>query len=179
VSLTKKHAEGILLAVLLLGLAAGYLSYSGQRSRRSSALTASGAYLRISAMDIIRMVDRWEKTQGTKYEPGGRNIFTMGIASAGTRRKPITPSPVRYYGPFEQKPVLPMVFFGYGAVPIGGQLQGFLKDKDGESVHIVSEGDLVLNHFRILHIGNERLDFEDTATGQKGSLNLEMAQTSS
>ena len=40
-------------------------------------------------------------------------------------------------------------------------------------MHIVSEGDLLLNHIRILHIGNEKLDFEDINTGQKGSKTLE------
>jgi len=40
-------------------------------------------------------------------------------------------------------------------------------------LYIVSEGDVVLNHIRILHIGNDRIDFEDTITGQRGSKNLE------
>jgi len=34
---------------------------------------------------------------------------------------------------------------------------------------------VVLNHYRILHIGNERIDFEDTTTGLKGSRNMEAA----
>jgi hypothetical protein len=48
------------------------------------------------------------------------------------------------------------------------------EEPPGEEVHIVSEGDVVLNHIRILHIGNERIDFEDTITGQRGSKNLEV-----
>ena len=68
-----------------------------------------------------------------------------------------------------------MVFFGYGMLPAGGARQAFLKEQSGDEVHIVSEGDVVLNHIRILHIGNERIDFEDTVTGQKGSKNLETA----
>jgi hypothetical protein len=48
------------------------------------------------------------------------------------------------------------------------------EEPPGEEVHIVSEGDVVLNHIRILHIGNERIDFEDTTTGQRGSKNLEV-----
>ncbi len=71
--------------------------------------------------------------------------------------------------------VLPMVFFGYGMLPAGGARQAFLKeDPPGDEVHIVSEGDVVLNHIRILRIGNERIDFEDTITGQRGSKNLEV-----
>ena len=66
-----------------------------------------------------------------------------------------------------------MVFFGYGMLPAGGPRQAFLKEDQGDEVHIVSEGDVVLNHIRILHIGNDKIEFEDTTTGQKGSKNLE------
>jgi hypothetical protein len=90
---------------------------------------------------------------------------------------PVKP-PFRNYGPQPPAPPppadLPMVFFGYGMLPAGGARQAFLKDQSGDDVHIVSEGDVVLNHIRILHIGNDRIDFEDTSTGQKGSKNLEI-----
>jgi hypothetical protein len=68
-----------------------------------------------------------------------------------------------------------MVFFGYGMLPAGGAREAFLKEEQGDAVFIVSEGDVVLNHIRILHIGNDKIDFEDTNTGQKGSKNLEAA----
>jgi hypothetical protein len=69
---------------------------------------------------------------------------------------------------------LPMIFFGYGMLPAGGPRQAFLKEQTSDDVHIVSEGDLLLNHIKILHIGNERIEFEDINTGQKGSKNLEV-----
>jgi len=70
--------------------------------------------------------------------------------------------------------VLPMVFFGYGMLPAGGARQAFLKDQQGDEVHIVNEGDVLLNHFRILHIGNDKIEYEDTLTGLKNSNNLEV-----
>jgi hypothetical protein len=45
--------------------------------------------------------------------------------------------------------------------------------QDGEEVRIVEEGETVLNHIRITHIGNDRIEFVDTLTGQHGSNNLE------
>jgi len=68
---------------------------------------------------------------------------------------------------------LPMKFFGYGNLPSGGPRRAFLLD--GEEVHIVGEGEVVLNHIRITHIGNERIEFIDTITGQPGSNQLEFA----
>ena len=44
----------------------------------------------------------------------------------------------------------------------------------GEEVRIVGEGEVVQNHIRITHIGNDRIEFEDLNTGQYGSNALEM-----
>ena len=65
-----------------------------------------------------------------------------------------------------------MKFFGYGTLPSGGYRQAFLLD--GDEVRIVSEGDTIQNHIRIVHIGNDRIEFEDTNTGLRNSAVLEM-----
>jgi len=65
-----------------------------------------------------------------------------------------------------------MKFFGYGTLPSGGRRQAFLLD--GDEVKIVSEGDTIQNHIRIVHIGNDRIEFEDTNTGMRNSVVLEM-----
>ena len=46
---------------------------------------------------------------------------------------------------------------------------------DGDEVHIVGEGDTVLNTIRITHIGNDRIEYEDVNTGMKNSSAMEMA----
>lgn len=69
-------------------------------------------------------------------------------------------------------PTLEMKFFGYGNMQSKGPRQAFLQD--GEEVHIVSEGDTILNHLRITHIGNDHIEFEDINTGKKNSKTLEM-----
>jgi hypothetical protein len=66
---------------------------------------------------------------------------------------------------------LPMKFFGYGSLPSNGPRLAFLLD--GEEVRIVQEGETVLSHIRITHIGNDRIEFVDTLTGQHGSNSLE------
>jgi len=69
-------------------------------------------------------------------------------------------------------PVLNMKFFGLGTLPSSGPRRAFLQD--GDDVFIVGEGDTVRNHIRITHIGNDRIEFEDTGTGAKSSAPLEM-----
>ncbi len=69
-----------------------------------------------------------------------------------------------------------MKFFGYGNLPSGGPRRAFLLD--GEDVLIVGEGETVQNHIRILHIGNESIEFEDTNTHQRGSNPIEASPSS-
>jgi hypothetical protein len=64
-----------------------------------------------------------------------------------------------------------MKFFGYGTVPNGTSKRAFLSD--GEEPLIVGEGDTLLGRFRILRIGNDRLEFEEISTGRRNSINLD------
>ncbi|HKM66452.1 MAG TPA: hypothetical protein VJX70_04735 [Candidatus Acidoferrum sp.] len=176
----KQQKELMVLAVLVVIAGSLWYFYFGRRAAPSTGISASGEYTLINAQDYALIFKGLKKTQGTEYKSTGRNIFVMGampVAEAAMQAGPVK-MPFMNYGPQVPAPPppadLPMVFFGYGMLPAGGPRQAFLKDQAGDDVHIVSEGDVVLNHIRILHIGNDRIDFEDTTTGQKGSKNLEM-----
>ena len=64
-----------------------------------------------------------------------------------------------------------MKFFGYGTVPNSLSRRAFFTD--GEDVYIVGEGEVLLNRFRILRIGNASLEYEDITTGLRGTAILE------
>jgi hypothetical protein len=66
---------------------------------------------------------------------------------------------------------LPVKFFGYGTVPNGSGRRAFFTD--GEDIYIVAEGELLLNRFRILKIGNANLEYEEVSSGLRGTANLE------
>ncbi len=175
----KQQKELIALAVLVLIAGSIWYFHLGRSTTPSPGFSTSH-YSPINALDYIVIINGLAKAQGTEYKSAGRNIFVMGAlpveaAKQGLPKKVF----VVYNQPQPPGPpppaVLPMVFFGYGMLPAGGARQAFLKeDPPGDEVHIVSEGDVVLNHIRILRIGNERIDFEDTITGQRGSKNLEV-----
>jgi len=175
---TRQQKELIALAVLVLVAASVWYFHLGRAATPNSGNSATN-YSPINAQDYIIIINGLAKAQGTEYKSAGRNIFVMGampveMAKQGPVKKPFVPQ-----GPQPPAPPppaqLPMVFFGYGMLPAGGARQAFLKEEPGEAIYIVSEGDVVLNHIRILHIGNDRIDFEDTVTGQRGSKNLEVA----
>ena len=175
---TRRQKELIALAALVVVALAIWYSRLGRPAATNSGFAASN-YTQINAQDYGRILVDLTKAQGTEYKSAGRNIFVMGAMPVEVAQQAPVKKPFPIYGPQPPAPPpppqLPMVFFGYGMLPAGGARQAFLKEEQGDEVHIVSEGDVVLNHIRILHIGNDRIDFEDTTTGQKGSKSLEVA----
>jgi hypothetical protein len=175
---TKQKKELIALAVLVAVAALIWYRHLGPEGTPNTG-RAGVNYSPINAQDYNPIISGLAKARGTEYKSAGRNIFVMGAEAVQVAKQGPIKEPYRNQGPQPPPPPppaqLPMVFFGYGMLPVGGARQAFLKEESGDEVHIVSEGDVVLNHIRILHIGNDRIDFEDTNTGQKGSKNLEAA----
>jgi hypothetical protein len=173
---TKQRNQRITLAVLLVIAAMVWYFGFGRSGTGNTKLSAAEHYQPINAQDYGVVFSKLGQTQKTEYKSNGRNIFTMTAAPAATQgatqvvkaaRTPTGPMPP----PPPPPATLPMKFFGYGSLPSNGPRLAFLMD--GEEVRIVAEGETVLNHIRITHIGNDRIEFVDTMTGQHGSNNLE------
>jgi len=171
---TRQRNQWIILAVLVLIAAMVWYFGFGSSGRGNTKLSAAENYQPINAQDYGVVFIQLGRTQKTEYKSNGRNIFTMmavPVAQAAVQMKAARPR----VGPMPPPPpppaTLPMKFFGYGSLPSNGPRLAFLLD--GEDVRIVQEGETVLNHIRITHIGNDRIEFVDTVTGQHGSNNLE------
>jgi Tfp pilus assembly protein PilP len=67
---------------------------------------------------------------------------------------------------------LPAKFFGFGTIPNGTARVAFLSGGEGD-VYVVKEGELFMNRFRINKIGNNSLEYEEVATGLRGTAPLE------
>jgi hypothetical protein len=174
---TKQQKELAVLITLVVVAALLWFFYYGQRANQGASFAANGVYTPINAQDYSHIITDLTKTQNTEYKSNGRNIFVSAPIPVEQAKAGPVKDPYRNRGPLPPPPPppadLPMKFFGYGALPAGGPRQAFLQDANGDDVHIVSEGEIVLNHIRILHIGNDKIEFEDTATGQKGSKAME------
>jgi hypothetical protein len=176
---TKELRERVLLGVLVAVALIVWYFYFGRSKVAGNGVTAAGSYTPIDAEDYSIIFKEMGESQSTVYKPSGRNIFIAGpvvpVASTSTvvakAVKPPPDLPTVHAPPEPPPPVLTMKFFGYGALPTSGPRRAFLLD--GEDIHIVQEGDVVQNHIRITHIGNDRIEYEDTVTGKKNSTNLE------
>jgi len=178
---TKQQTERIVLAALLVVAALTWYFYFGKSNVVTGGVATAEAYKPIDAQDYSIIFKEMGESQSTVYKPSGRNIFVPGAAPAPQQTagpaevkevKPTHPFVGPQKPPEPPPPVLSMKFFGYGALPTGGPRRAFLQD--GEDIRIVQEGDTVQNHIRITHIGNDRIEYEDTVTGKKNSTNLEM-----
>ena len=172
--------------LLVLALIAGLVWYRFfGASATVSNLFSARSYEMMNVVDYQKPIEQLDKTRATEYKPSGRNIFVAQAAAstqvAGTAPEKPKEAP-RICCTLPQKepppplPVLAMKFFGVGVLPSGGARRAFLQDGDSAApvVVIVAEGDIVKNHIRITHIGNDRIEFEDVNTGAKNSENLEM-----
>jgi hypothetical protein len=117
-------------------------------------------------------VDRARKTE---YKSAGRNIFSRELPPPPVKEpgKKVRPEPQLPPPPPPPPTVspLPVKFYGFGTVPNGTVRLAFFTN--GEDIYVVAEGELLLNRFRILRIGNTNLEYEEVSTGLRGTANLE------
>ena len=119
--------------------------------------------------------DGVEKARKTEYKSSGRNIFS--------RELPPPPVPPRHIDAVPSVPKvdlppppptvapLPAKFFGFGTIPNGTAKVAFLSGAEGD-IYVLKEGELLLNRFRILRIGNTSLEYEEVSTGLRGTAPL-------
>ncbi|HKM80753.1 MAG TPA: hypothetical protein VJY15_07305 [Candidatus Acidoferrum sp.] len=177
-ALTKQQKQLVLLAALMLIAALVWYVYFGRKqSAPEGAAFRADSYTPINAQDFSIIFKQRGNAQKTEYRPSGRNPFVVSalpvvaaVTAPKSAEKPRWPD---YTVPREVivPPQLPWKFFGFGNLPSSGVREAFLLE--GEDVHIVGEGEVVLNHIRIVHIGNEKIEYEDTNTGARNSNQLE------
>jgi hypothetical protein len=175
----EKNKLAVLVGLLVLAGIVWYWSSSDHSAMTSSAASvAAFSYKPLGIENPELQRARLEASRKTEYKTSGRDLFT-GFAppppepekkpAPGASETLITPPP-------PPPPALPasMKFFGYGTVPNGTARRAFLAD--GDEIYIVGEGDTLLGKYRVVKIGNANLDFEEIATGRRGSANLSEEQ---
>jgi hypothetical protein len=168
----------IVILVLLLVIAGNIWYWSFFREKTAApagAVSVAENYQLLSVENPQLHKDRLESARRTEYKSNGRNIFSSIPPPPPEPPHPIKPE---QQGPKQDPPPpiprvspLPVKFFGYGTVPNGTARRAFFTD--GEDVYIVSEGEVLLNRFRIIKVGNASLDYEEVSSGLRGTANLE------
>jgi len=126
----------------------------------------------LAAMDPTLRLDLLEKSRQVTYEGGSRNIFQPYIPPP-PKNDPIlsTPAPASPSGPLSAPRIpIPLKFYGMAVRPETNQKKAFLTD--GEEIFIGEEGSLIAKQYKIIRIGVNFIELEDTQSNQRQQLPL-------
>jgi hypothetical protein len=177
----QKKQVAILAVLLLILVVVGYFYFDGEKPVVTADAGSIQNYKLLPVDNLSLHNDGVAKARKTEYKSSGRNIFSRElpipqptkaeIDKAKQQRDLDQARAVQQTPPPPRVPPLPVKFFGYGTVPNGTARVAFFND--GDDVYIVKEGELLMNRFRILKIGNTNLDYEEISSGLRGTAILE------
>ena len=166
----KQKIQVMVLAGLVV-IAALVWYFDTRSQRRAEARNSSGtSYEPLAVVSQRLHWDRLENSRKTEYAKTVRDIFSEVLPPPPIDPKKIPP-PVITEPPKPTVAPLPVKFYGLGTVPANGARIAFFTD--GDNIFIVREGETLLGRFRILHIGNSSLEYEELANGLRGTAILE------
>lgn len=172
--MTKQQKEMIVLATVAAIAIAVWYFYTLKLAAPTGTAVAAKKYVPMSVENSGIHWDRLQASRRVEYKPTGRDITsTIAPPPPEDPNKPkppvVPPGPVVPVEP--PAPVLPVKFFGYGTVPVGTARRAFFTD--GEDVFISAEGETLQGRFRILHIGDRSVEFEELGSGRRGTAPIE------
>jgi len=162
----------VLLVALLLVLA--YVAYVSLRPAGvgSTVANANNAFVPLAVENPALRLDLLANLKKLTYTGSQRNIF-----SATPPPPPPKPAAAAVVpaGPVIAPPppplVIPATFFGYVADAQTGTKRAFFNS--GDDVFVLGIGDILLGRFRLLQIGNNNAELEETASGRRATMTLE------
>src|SRR5882762_2220017 len=168
----QKKQFAVLVVLLLIASAIWFFYFDHDKSVvTADAKSAVHNYKLLSVDNPQLHTEGVERARKTEYKSRGRNIFSRELPPPPPptvqpkKPEPSGPKP-DVPPPPPPPPTIPLKFFANGTV----RLAFF---SDGQDIYVVAEGELLLNRFRILMIGNANLEFEEISTGLRGIANLD------
>jgi len=172
--MTQKKQIAILVVLLFIAGTIFWFYFHDKNAAPTDTASVIENFQLLSVENPQLHKDRLERARKSEYKSNGRNIFSAipppPVVKVDLNKKTEVGT-VIHDPPPPAPPTLPVKFFGYGNVPNGTSRRAFFTD--GEDVYIVSEGEVLMNRFRILKINNASLDFEETSSGRRGTAALE------
>ena len=174
---TRQTVEKLLLAVLALLLVYfGYGWYSRNHVSGDEGFTATKTinFSPIAVENPALRLDLLERLKKMEYEGTHRNIFSAS-APPPPPAAPVQPVAAQPAVPSTPPPppalTIPATFFGYVTDARSGSRRAFFNE--GDNVYVVGIGDTLLGRFRLLQIGNNSAELEETASGRRATVTME------
>jgi hypothetical protein len=172
-----EKTKGMWLAgLIVVAVIVWYFNSKGPNSVSNASTDPEAAYHPLAVENPELQRAKLEASRKIEYKSSGRDLFSEIAPPTEAEKKQEEKQARRPVGPVQPPPPPPpalpanVKFFGYGTVPNGTAKRAFLTD--GDQIFIVAEGDTLLGKYRVVKIGNANLDFEEVATGRRGSTTL-------
>jgi hypothetical protein len=165
-------ATGLLVAILL------FLAYVIYSNRQPVVVAVSNSaaqgFVPLPVENPALRVDLLQELKKFQYEGPRRNIFSAAplAAAAPVQQAPPTPvpsGPVQLPGP--PPLVVPATFFGRVTDKGSGATRAFFSE--GDNVYVLGLGEVLLNRFRVVQIGENTAELEEMASGRRTTLTME------
>jgi hypothetical protein len=167
-------ATGLLIAIL--GVLA-YQIYSYTRPQ-AAVVVAKGpgkGFVPLAVENPALRVDLLAQLKTFQYEGPRRNIFTAAPVPAEQppSAAPVVPvvSAVPAPPPGPPPLVVPATYFGHMTDVRSGTRRAFFSQ--GDDVYVLGLGDLLMNRFRLVQIGENTAELEEVATGRRTTVRME------
>jgi hypothetical protein len=173
--MSRRTELGLFVALLVLLTVTLYWNFRPQTSvGADTPITIAVKPLQVENPSLH--LDRLEKIRQLAYTGSHRNIFSA------TPPPPPTPSAVKgkeaaggagpeKTGPAVPPPLqVPLTFYGMAVDPKTGKKLAFFTN--GDDVYIAAAGQMLIGRFRLLQIGNDSVEVEETSSGRRATLNM-------
>ncbi len=172
--MNEKTKALLLTALVVIAVLVWYFERRVESADVAALQIGEQAYKPLAVENPALQREKQDASRKTEYKGAGRDLFSeIAPPPPETIKKAEHAAPMGpTVAPPPPPPALPgnMKFFGYGIVPNGTAKRAFLSD--GDQIYIVAEGDTLLGKYRVVRIGNANLDFEEIASGRRGSAAL-------
>jgi hypothetical protein len=165
-------ATGLLVAILLF---LAYVIYSSRQPVVVAVNTgATKGFVPLPVENPALRLDLLQQLRKFQYEGPRRNIFstTPLPVAAPVQQLPPTPvisGPVQLPGP--PPLIVPATFFGHVTDKRSGASRAFFSE--GDNVYVLGLGEVLLNRFRVVQIGENTTELEEMASGRRTTLTME------
>jgi hypothetical protein len=164
-------AAGLLAAVLLL---LAYVVYSNRQPVTVSVNAGSIQFAPLPVENPALRQDLLQQLKNFQYEGPRRNIFSTEPLPAPAPVQQAPPPPViAGPTPIPGPPplVVPAQFFGRITDKRTGAQRAFFNS--GDDVFVLGLGEVLLNRFRLVQIGDTTAELEEIASGRRTTLTME------
>ncbi len=173
-ALSRRNQIYLFVALLVILVVTIWLNRT-QAPALTGVVAANQKFQPLSIEDPTLRMDLLDRIHKQEYTGTHRNIFSAAPPPPPPSVLKRNSLPLPLASPPAPPPLeVPATFFGYSTNPKTGKRQAFFTN--GDDVFVIDEGGTLLNRFRVLKVGNNRVDLEEISSGRRATLTLELPQ---